>query len=743
MSDESRWEQQLRERLHDVFVAEAGERLDALDAALLTLEGGGAGPDSRGLHQPPLGDYQHHLSEAFRQAHTLKGGARAAGLTDVERVAHSLESAFDRLRHGAPGGPDTWGAIYAGVDAIRALIGGQGADVERIVGALATSEPAAAPPAPPATEARLPVPPGGAAITVRVPMARLERLMAEVRVLHGTIGGLRQRAAEARSLAQSTSRLGRFLRYRRRRRAFAAGVPAGLTVPDDGLALIDEFGGFRRRLDVDVHRLEQAAGELYETIRRLRLVPVGVAVAGLPRLVRDIATACGKQARFELVGEDTEVDRSVLEEIGGALTHLVRNAVDHGLEDAERRRAQGKPAVGVVTVAAREERGTLILEVTDDGGGIDAAAVRRRGVELGLVSAEQAEAAGLDLVFRAGFSTAGRITEVSGRGVGLDAVRATVESLQGTVTLQTTPGWGTTFTMTLPITLATTRCLLLRAGGQTLALPLGTVSRVVRISEGEIDRTGDRAVLRAADPPVALDDLAAVLGLRRTADRSGDPGSAEAASGPFRLAVVPASGTTPGAVLVDEIRGEEEVVVNSLPAPLRHLRFTAGAAVLGTGEVVPVLHAGEVFRAAAGQAPPAAPAALVRAARGSAPAPSTGRVVVLADDSVTTRTLERVILEAAGYEVRTAADGAQALAMVQAGGCHAVVTDVQMPVLDGFALCERLRADTRFRHLPVVIVTSRGSPTEREQGEAVGADAYIVKGEFDQETLLATLRRLT
>ena len=733
MSDESGWEQQLRERLHDVFVAEAGERLDALDAALLTLEGGSAGPDSA-----------HHLSEAFRQAHTLKGGARAAGLTDVERVAHGLETAFDRLRHGAPGGPDTWGAIYAGVDAIRALVGGRWADVDRVVAALDPSEPASAPPAAePASAAPLPIPPAAAAITVRVPMARLEHLMAEVRELHATIGGLRQRAAEARSLAQSTSRLGRFLRHRRRRRAVARGVAAGLTVPDEGLALIDEMGRLQRRLDGDVHRLEQAAGELHETVRRLRLVPVGVAVAGLARLVRDIATACGKQARLELVGVDTEVDRSVLEEIGGALTHLVRNAVDHGLEDPERRTAQGKPAIGVVTIAAREERGTLILEVSDDGGGIDAAAVRRRGVELGLVSADEATAAGLDLVFRPGFSTAGRITEVSGRGVGLDAVRATVESLQGTVTLHTTPGWGTTFTMTLPVTLATTRCLLLRAGGQTLALPLGTVSRVGRVSEGDIDRTGDRAVLRAADPPVALAELAAVLGLRRTADGAGDSGSAGSASGPFRLAVVSASGTTLGAVLVDEIRGEEEIVVNSLPAPLVHLRFTAGAAVLGTGEVVPVLHAGEVFRAADGQAPPAtATVPTTRAARTPAPAASTGRVVVVADDSVTTRTLERVILEAAGYEVRTAADGAQALALVQAGGCHAVVTDVQMPVLDGFTLCERLRADTRFRDLPVVIVTARGSPAERERGEAAGADAYIVKGEFDQETLLATLRRL-
>ena len=577
--------------------------------------------------------------------------------------------------------------------------------------------------------------------------------MAEVRQLHAGVAGLRQRAAEARALDQGTSRLGRALRRRHRRRAFkllrppteapsgAVRSSAAFRAPgevrshtaaaaDDGLALIEEMGRLRRKLDADVRRLEHVAADLHDSVRRLRLVPVGVALAGLPRLVRDTAAACGKQARLELVGDDTEVDRSVLEGISGALTHLVRNAVDHGLEGPAGRAAAGKPPVGTVTLRAREERGALILEVADDGAGIDVDAVRRRGVELGLVSAEQATAAGLDLVFRPGFSTAGRITEVSGRGVGLDAVTATVESLQGSVALGTDPGSGTTFTVTLPLTLATTRSLLLRAGGHTLALPLATVSRVVRVDDEAVGRSGGRAALRGLGAPVALAELAAVLGL--------PPGDGPAAGAPAPLAVIAASGSTAAGVLVDEIRGEEEIVVTTLPAPLQRVRFTAGATILGTGEVVPVLHAGEVFRAAAGHLP----AASAVAGAGAAAAPAGPKVVVVADDSVTTRTLERVILESAGYEVRTAADGAQALALVQAGGCDAVVSDVQMPVLDGFALCERLRADARFRDLPVVLVTALGSRDDRERGVAVGADAYIVKGEFDQETLLATLRRL-
>ena len=291
MREESGWERELRERLHEIFVAEAVERLAALDAALLALEGGVAEPDARGLHQPPQGDAAHHLSEAFRQAHTLKGGARAAGLPDVERISHRLESVFERLRQGAAGGPDAWGAIYAGVDALRALVAGRAADVDAVVAALERSGPGtvvtAPPPEPdrgavesPAAPGRVGAPPVLHGDAVRVPVARLEALMAEVRQLHAGVAGLRQRAAEARALDQGTSRLGRALRRRHRRRAFkllrppteapsgAVRSSAAFRAPgevrshtaaaaDDGLALIEEMGRLRRKLDADVRRLLQ------------------------------------------------------------------------------------------------------------------------------------------------------------------------------------------------------------------------------------------------------------------------------------------------------------------------------------------------------------------------------------------------------------------------------------------------------------------------------------------------------
>ncbi|HEV7536205.1 MAG TPA: response regulator, partial [Acidimicrobiia bacterium] len=372
----------------------------------------------------------------------------------------------------------------------------------------------------------------------------------------------------------------------------------------------------------------------------------------------------------------------------------IRNAVDHGLERPDRRRAAGKPAVGVVTVSAREQRGTLVLEVADDGGGIDVDAMLHRAAEQGLVPPGQDAGPGFDLLFRPGFSTAARVTEVSGRGVGLDAVAAMARGLGGAVALRSEPGQGTTFTVTLPLTLAAIRSLLLRAGGRTLALPLAAVGRV--------ERAGAR--------PVAA-ELAAVLGLNGT----GVPAP------PARLAVL-SLGDDPTAVLVDEIRGEEEIVVANLPLPLRRVRFTAGATILGTGEVVPVLHAAEVFRAAA--------------------TPVHRPVVVVADDSPAVRAATQAALESAGYEVRPAADGGEALALVEAGGCDAVVSDVQMPGLDGHELCRRLRADRRFRTLPVLLVTSLAAPDDRRRGLDAGADAYLVKGHSDPTVLLTTLRGL-
>ncbi|HZQ78982.1 MAG TPA: response regulator [Acidimicrobiia bacterium] len=701
---ESSWERELQERLREIFGAEAAERLEALDAALLALEGAN-GPDAAGP-----------LTEAFRQAHTLKGGARAAGLPEVARLAHALEGVFDGLRRaGGPAGPGAWGPVYAAVDTLRDLLGGRAVDVDGAVAALddvaaglatgappapGTERPAPAPPPPAAPDGPAPV----AGDAVRVPRARLERLMADVRELHAGLAGLRLRAAEARRLDRNTARLGRTLRrYRLRRTAgparpsAAAGPPAGGI---DGLDLIDEMGALRRRLDADVHRLEHAASELGDSVRRLAMVPVGVALAGLPRLVRDTAAACGKEARLELAGEDTEVDRSVLEGIAGAVTHLVRNAVDHGLERPEQRRAAGKPAAGRVRVAAREERGRLLLEVGDDGGGIDIEAVRHRAGELGLANGGPPDHdAGLEWLFRPGFSTAAGVTEVSGRGVGLDAVRAAAQALGGSVSVHTEPGKGTTFTVSLPLTLATTRALLVRAGGRTLALPLAAVGRVERVSPPS-GPTG------AATATAAV-HLGPLLGL-------GEP-----AAGTARAVL--STGDAPTAVFVDEIRGEEELVVSHLPPPLRHVRFTAGAAVLGTGEVVPILHPAEVFGAAA------------------APA---GRVVVVADDSAAGRTAAQVALESAGYTVRPATDGAEALALIEEGGCDALLSDVQMPGLDGVALCRRLRRDPRFADLPVVLLTSLGSPAERREGLAAGADAYLVKDRAGLATVLATLRSL-
>lgn len=527
--------------------------------------------------------------------------------------------------------------------------------------------------------------------------------MAEVRELHAAGSSLRQRLLEVKAAEADT------LRRSGRREA------AALT-------------GLRRRLDGDVRRIEGSAADLGEGVRRLRLIPVEVALAGLPRLVRDTAAALGKQVRVEVAGARTEADRGVLDALGGVLGHLVRNCVDHGIEDPQTRRAAGKDPTGVVSVRVAEQGTHLLLTIADDGAGIDRESVAARAAAAGLIPGPGSGAApdALDLIFHPGLSTARTVTEHSGRGVGLDAVASAVSALGGTVSVASTPGEGTTFTLTLPAGMATTQCLLLGVGGRGMALPVAAVARVVRIEPDTLGQVGGRKVLAGEGTPTVVVELAEVIGWAAPAPT---------VAGRRRLAVLGQSAGTGVGLLVDEIGGEEDLVVKPLPAPLPPSRLTRGVAILGSGEVVAVLGAAEVFRAAAVHGSPAA-------GPPSRPALPPRPVVVVADDSFTTRTMLRTILAAAGYDVRAAADGQEAVDLVLAGGCDAVVTDVEMPRLDGFGVCARLRSEPTTREVPVVLVTGLASDADRRRGVDVGADAYIVKGDFDQGELLETLRRL-
>ena len=470
--------------------------------------------------------------------------------------------------------------------------------------------------------------------------------------------------------------------------------------------------------------LKEAAGAIDDEVRRVRMLPFAEACQGLDRMVRDLELAVGKEVELILEGGDVELDRSVLEGLKDPLRHLVRNAVDHGAEAPEERRAAGKPPRMRLTVAAAVRGAAVEVVVADDGRGLNLSALRQVVRKKGLPEpADERELA--RVIFQPGFSTSRFITDVSGRGVGLDVVKSRVESLHGSVDLSFAPGAGTRFTLSVPLTLTTLRVLLVGAGGQTFAIAAANAQKLVRADASQVRSVEGRQMLALGGTPVPLASLAETLGLRSAAAPGGKTPVVVLAAGDKRMAFV-----------VDEFQAEQEVVVKALGARIRRTRFVSAATILPSGKIALVLNTANLLRKALQR--PAGPA-LASPERAERPAKK--RILVV-DDSLTTRALEKSILEAAGYDVTAAADGAAAWQLLQERGTDLIVSDVDMPKMDGFALTEAVRGSKRFQDLPVVLVTARETEADKERGVVVGANAYLGKSAFDQKNLLETIAQL-
>jgi two-component system chemotaxis sensor kinase CheA len=403
----------------------------------------------------------------------------------------------------------------------------------------------------------------------------------------------------------------------------------------------------------------------------------------------------------------------------------VRNAVSHGVEDPAARRAAGKPERGLVTVSAEVYGDFVSVAVSDDGAGVRVGEERERARRMGL-AAEDDDREALRLIFTPGFSTSRSVTEVSGRGIGLDVVSSAIEGLHGRVDVASRPGAGTRFTLTLPLTLGLVRALLVSAGGAVVAMPSASVLALRRARVDELRSAGGRDVLPFGGELVQTASLASTLGTPDEAPTSPDA--------KLLMVVVAAAGRVV-AFTVRELLAEREVVVRPFGPRIRRLRHFSGATVLPDGRVALVLNAADAVRTAL--ASPGQGLAGTREAQARA-----RRRLLVADDSVTTRSLVKSILEAAGFEVVAAADGAEAWDLLRERGADLVVSDVQMPRMDGFELTEAIRASSQFRRLPVVLVTSLDSESDRLRGVEAGADAYIVKSAFDQARLLEVIGQL-
>jgi two-component system chemotaxis sensor kinase CheA len=478
----------------------------------------------------------------------------------------------------------------------------------------------------------------------------------------------------------------------------------------------------------DARVLRQAAVPLDEAVHRLRMFPFGDACEGLQRATRDLAKASGKQVELVIEGGEVELDRAILDGLRAPLLHLVRNAVHHGVEPRDERTRAGKPAVARITVAAHLRNSQVDVTVEDDGRGLDLDAIRdelhRRRMPEPPDPQDLART-----IFKPGFSTTTQVTSISGRGVGLDVVASSVGALHGTVDVSWQPGRGTRLTLGVPLTLTTIRALAVVTAGQTFAFPGTNVHKVLQLRRSDLLSIEGMPAMVVAGRPIAVWALAEVLGMPRATDHG--------AARSHTPAVVVASGEKRVAFLVDALLAEQEMVVKSLGKRLAGIELVAGASILPSGKLGLILNAAAVIQRA--HAP-----GRDRGVAARLPAASDARRkrLLVVDDVVTTRSLIKSLLEAAGYDVNIAADGADAWRVLHEQGADVVVTDIEMPRMDGFELTRQIRGSDRFRDLPVVLITGLDSQRDKERGVAAGANAYLVKSDFDQRNLIDAIGRL-
>ncbi|SFK88717.1 hybrid sensor histidine kinase/response regulator [Methylorubrum salsuginis] len=731
----------IRQQLLAAFEVEHREHLDAIRAAL-AAEGG----------------VDWH--DVFRRAHSLKGAARAVDLPPVEAVAHQLEALFERINTGQhPLDREARAATHLALDRIEAYVaaGGAGAMPDDALAALAACldptapkpapepEPAPTPsPSPPATE-----PAGEPSLAVlRVPATAVEALTRASHGLWAALPGQTLAAERATRFAAQARALRRRAEAAQRpsqaeHLADAAALRRALSEIEAGLAaLAREASDLALGQKAANLAVETAAARVREEAERLALVPAETVFGGLARMVRDLARAEGRDVEVSARGLDLPVERAMLQSLKDPVLHALRNALSHGAEPPEARRRAGKPPALSILLSIEAQGGRLVLGIHDDGRGPDLSAIEATARQRGLLGPEarpDAEAL-LALPFEPGFSTAGTVDALSGRGMGLSVVAEVARALHGQVRLAPRDPHGTSLILTLPLSAARRPVVIVEAGGVRYALPSGAVEALTRLDPDVLETVAGRAVVpvegeaERAGTTLPVAALSALLGV---------PEAARDTATVPALRLRGAQGRC--VVTVEALHDVRRLLV--LPAPPFGVdpALVTGTVVLGTDTPALVLdpdgliarlgHAGP--RPSHERMKPYNPAdgTMVETRRST---------ILVVDDSITTRTLEKSILEAAGYRVIVCVDGQEALdrlrARIEPVDC--VVADVEMPRLDGFGLVEALRREEEFGRLPIVLMTSRGDEADIARGLELGADAYLTKQKFDQRELLDTIGQL-
>ncbi len=757
------------------FLADAQEHVAEMDRCLLEWE-----------QQPEAGGQAGAtMDRLFRAAHTLKGSSRMMRFPAIAVTAHKMEDLLAALRDQRV----VWSSrvgdlLLAALDALRGLLDqvasgagaleedgalclaleqmASGAGMAPVTGAVDLSPPVDAA-APVVGEAVVPladisslpmgaegpqeaIPPVVAVAerAVAPPSAEAKKGVSSGRVLamrpigRGSDATIRMDASQVDRLLQTVGE-SLFFRKRIKQRlhdvkgahelsAAAARRPSGRRVA----ALQAHLQQTLTRMKEDVNLLDLVFDALYTHTLEMRLLPLSTLFDMFPRLVRDLAKANGKQIELVVRGGETRLDRMMIEKLGDVFLHLLRNAVDHGIETLDERQRLGKPSSGLIQVLAGTQGGDVTIELRDDGGGIALERLQAVALQKNIVTAErlaqQSRSEIIELIFHPGLTTHAIITDTSGRGVGMDVVKKNiVEVLQGSIRVESEEGQGTHFLIRLPLTLATVRVLLFRVAGFLFAIPGGSIAEVLQVPEADlIPVVGGRAV-RLREQVVPVLALQTVLG------------------------VVPSIPLTPlknhhtvlilvhrqesRGLICDGLVDEEVVVLKPLPYFMRRHPFASGLMISGQNEIVLVLDGSLLWKQMEQMGTRSSPVPLAVGVKG-------GRRILVVDDSRNTREIEQAILQAAGYQVSLAENGEEGYEKAEQQPYDLVVTDVEMPRMDGFSLTRRLRQHERYRHTPIILVTSRDKESDKKRGIEAGASAYIVKGAFDQSHLLDTVRNL-
>jgi two-component system chemotaxis sensor kinase CheA len=776
-------DQEFIKKLQVTFAMEAQEHVQVISNLLLDLE-------------KSLSPAQEitAIENIYREAHTLKGASRAVDLSSIEKICQAMESVFAAWkRQSASPSRQAFDALHRTLDAIRELLASftkksgrpEGPWLAELIHSLDTLQLADTPEisaeaadgaivktesapniGPASTEppnfkkeiAREPVfdeaKQSNSAVpeTVRISTAKLDSRLLQAEDMLAVKAMATSHVAQLREIASSFEQWGKewdklAVDLRVMRRESEAPAATNRSPSRGGVLLhfldwnVDFVRSLESKLNAAVTKAQQdrigvgkRVDDLLEDSKKLLMLPFSTIADMFPKIVRDLCSDQGKEADLLIQGSGVAMDKRILEEMKDAMIHILRNCVDHGVEKPNERTRLSKPARAAITIAVRQLNGSKVeIRVSDDGSGVNVENVKKSAVNRGILAASDAQNINdqdaASLIFHSGVSTSPMITEISGRGLGMAIVRAKAEKLGGHVTVESDRNAGTTLRITLPLTLATFRGIVVSAAGQMFVVPTTNIERVLRVKASEIKSVENRETISVNGQAVSLARMEAVLEL--------SPRSAGGDDSMVKPVIVLNSGQQRVAFAVDEVLREEEVLVKPFRKPLARVRNVSGATVLGSGKAVPVLNVADLVKSARKHG--LAPTAIVVPKKHMA-APS--KKVLVVEDSITSRMLLKGILETANYQVKTAVDGIEAFTALREEKFDLVVSDVEMPRMNGVDLTAKIRADKGLAELPVVLVTALESRQERERGIDVGASAYIIKSSFDQSNLLEVVRRL-